>query len=167
MAIHTLDVMSRKPANHMTAADMSLAIETVRRAAREQFERETTILQAEVPVSLFEGMTVADIQKRVFHRLANLVTHSERMVVQRHDGTPVLRSPLGMVPQVPTAMLTVRWYDASVPDVVRFWELVRSYEAIQAAIEVRLDFPGGTQVVLKDRRNPSTNGAFIPVKLGH
>lgn len=163
MAIHTLDVMSKKPTNHMTAAEMSLAIETARRAAREQFERETTVLQAEVPVVLFEGMTVADIQKRVFHRLANLVTHSERMVVQRHDGTPVVRSPLGVVPQVPTAMLTIRWYDPSVPDAIRFWELVRSWEAIQKAIEVRLDFPGA-QVVLKDRRCPSTNGSFVPVK---
>ena len=163
-AVHVLSIMSRCPPGHISSSELSRLAFEARERRRLERERDTIVCQAEIPVDLFSGLAVSDIFDKVMN-LASLLTYSERLVVQDSAGNQVTSSPAALKPHCPTALLTVRWPKVALDlNPESFWALVRRrYDAVLMANEVKLDFPGGREVVLKDRHRLASPNDFVPV----
>jgi hypothetical protein len=112
-------------------------------------EPEITVLCAELPTSIFDDLSTDGIETAIIRGLPALLAYSERITVVRRGGQVVFQSPKSLVPKVSTAMLTIWWPSEVIADTTRFWKLVRSGDAVMAAIDVQLSFPNGGTLVVK------------------
>jgi hypothetical protein len=164
MAIHILNVSTCTPKGHMTSGEMIQTVADTEAAEKVKRERDSIILEADIPVSLFTGMPVSRIFRLIFEKLNNLLTYSERLGVRRGDGTILVHSPYSAMPSIPTAIFTMRWPSAvQMKDELAFWTLINSRKSIQQAEEIRMIFPNHVEVVLKDRVRRMTDDKFVPV----